>query len=258
MTKRYSAHIYIFLLCVFNRGLIADLYALDVHPQGMPCNKCHLVRGVINQQNAKTLVATQEVLCKGCHQNAITASHPTGLKPSKKPPASFPLDWKGELTCSTCHSIHSTEPGLPRVNLIGKPLCLSCHTKNFFARMKDGGTSLLLSGHLDPRASLQGNIDSFSIQCMSCHDTLVENLNVQISTNVLQHNSDNSAHPIGMQYRDSVNYGGYHPAALLPKEISLPDGKISCISCHLGYSDLHGKLVMDNTGEKLCYSCHDM
>jgi predicted CXXCH cytochrome family protein len=258
MAKRLSPYLYSFLLLVMNPWIDGELYAREYHPQKMPCNKCHLARGKINKQNAKTLVASQEMLCKGCHQNAITASHPTGLKPRKKPPEKFPLDWKGELTCSTCHSVHSDKPGLPRVDLMGKPLCLSCHNKGFFARMKDGGTSLLLSGHLDPRASLQGNIDSFSIQCMSCHDTLMENLNVQISTNVILHSSDSFVHPIGMQYLDSFNYGGFHAVALLPEQVSLPDGKISCISCHLGYSDAHGQLVVENKGEKLCYTCHDL
>jgi len=199
MNKRLLPSIFKLLLFVMSTGMMSELYALGVHPQAMPCNKCHLARGVINQQNAKTLVASQEVLCKGCHQNAITASHPTGLKPIQKPPEQFPLDWKGELTCSTCHSIHSTEPGLPRVKLMGKALCLSCHTTSFFSRMKDEGTSILLSGHLDPRASLQGDIDSFSIQCMSCHDTLEANLNVQISTNVILHSSDSFVHPIAMK-----------------------------------------------------------
>ena len=38
----------------------------------------------------------------------------------------------------------------------------------------------------------------------------------------------------------------------------LPDGKISCISCHQGYDEQHGALVLDNRADGLCFSCHDL
>jgi predicted CXXCH cytochrome family protein len=124
--------------------------------------------------------------------------------------------------------------------------------------MKDGGSSLMSFGHLDARASLAGGIDSFSIQCMSCHESLSAGLNVRVSEDVIRHDGSQISHPIGMRYEKSALYGGYRPVPLLPQEIVLPDGKVSCISCHQGYSDKHGKLVMDNTGSRLCFSCHDI
>ena len=254
-----------FFVRVLNIGLIGlgfllmdELQALESHPLGMTCSSCHLVKGTINQHNAKMLVSSQEVLCKSCHKNAITASHPSGFKPSKAPPEHFPLDWKGDLTCSTCHTIHSGERGLPRVEQSGKALCLLCHDKSFFAKMKDSGVSIMVSGHLDTRTSLEGDIDNFSIQCMACHESLADNLNVRMSANLMRHSSERVNHPIGMKYNTSMRYGGYRAVNMLPAKVSLPDGKISCISCHQGYSDPHGDLVVDNVGEKLCYSCHDM
>ena len=245
-------------LLVVSYRMIDDLNATNTHPQNTSCNDCHLARGKIDQTNAKTLVASQEELCKPCHLNALTANHPTGIKPINVPPQIFPLDWKGDLTCSTCHSLHNNEPGLLRVKRHGKELCQSCHDEKFFLNMKDGGSSVMSFGHLDARASLVGDIDSFSIQCMSCHDSLTGSLNVRLSGEVIRHNSNRVNHPIGMRYADSLSYGGYRPIAMLAGEIVLPDGKVSCISCHQGYSDKHGKLVMDNRGDGLCLSCHDI
>ncbi len=235
-----------------------DLQATITHPANMPCNTCHLAQGAIDRANAKTLVASQEELCSGCHQNALTASHPSGIKPLTEPPAIFPLDWKGDMTCSTCHRVHIDDPGKLRVKRQGKALCQSCHDEKFFSGMKDEGTSVLKFGHLDARQSLSGNIDNFSIQCMSCHDTLEDNLRVRLSGEVLRHDSNRVNHPVGKRYVDSVSYGGYRPLGSLPAAIALPDGKVSCISCHEGYSGQHGKLVVDNQGDRLCFTCHDL
>ena len=237
---------------------ISDLNAKGKHPANMACDTCHLAQGKITKKNAKTLVASQEVLCRTCHQNAVTASHPTGIKPSGDIPEKFPLDWKGDLTCSTCHKVHGSSPGLLRVHNHGKKLCMSCHDQDFFQNMKDGGMSIMVSGHLDAREPLVGEMDTFSIQCMACHENLGDNLAVSMSGNVMRHSSDRGNHPVGVLYRRAMTYGGYRREATIPKEIVLPNGKVSCISCHHGYSDKHGKLVMENTGSRLCFSCHDI
>ena len=248
------------LVSLLVTGLYAffDLKAQVPHPANMACADCHLASGEVTPENAGTLIAGQEELCKNCHPNAITASHPTGFQPQRELPAEFPLDWKGDLTCSTCHDIHGEGAGLPRVELFGQDLCLSCHEESFFTNMVDGGQSIMVSGHLDARAPLEGDIDTFSIQCLSCHETLSDDLNVQISGNVIRHNSDRGNHPVGMLYQNSITYGGYRSAVMLPTEISLPNGRVSCISCHHGYTEQHGKLVMSNDGSRLCFSCHDL
>lgn len=227
------------------------------HPPDMACDACHLAKE-ITRDNAGMLVAAQEQLCKGCHANAVVASHPSGVPPRMPIPEQFPLDWKGDMTCSTCHSIHSSKPGLPRVRASGKRLCLACHEQDFFARMKDGGISIMVSGHLDARAPLVGEIDAFSIHCMSCHDERGGDLAVSMSGNLIRHNSGRGNHPVGVPYQRGLTFGGYRPVNLLPAAVALPNGKVSCISCHESYSDRHGKLVMDNTGSRLCYTCHDL
>ena len=44
----------------------------------------------------------------------------------------------------------------------------------------------------------------------------------------------------------------------LSKKILLPMGLVSCVSCHEGYSQNHGKLVISNAGSALCFACHDL
>ncbi len=254
--------LYLALLVIGLVGLglyrISSLNANATHPANMACDQCHLARGEITTSNARTLVAGQEVLCKSCHPNAVTASHPTGIRPVMDIPAHLPLEWKGEMTCRTCHEFHGDQPGLQRVSDRGRPMCMSCHQEEFFARMKDGGMSIMVSGHLDPRMPLIGEMDTFSLQCMSCHETLGDDLGIRMSGNVIRHSSDRGNHPVGMPYQRSIGYGGYRAMAMLPKEIVLPNGKVSCISCHDGYSEQHGGLVMENEGSRLCYSCHDL
>ena len=197
--------------------LTGELRATDSHPVDMDCRDCHLAQGAIDPSNANILIASQEVLCSGCHQNALTASHPTGIKPSSPMPQQFPLDWKGDLTCSTCHNVHAGSPKKLRVQQAGRALCESCHAAEFFARMKDGGTSVMSFGHLDARASLSGDIDNFSIQCMACHELLAGNLQVRVSGRVMRHDNNRINHPVGMRYADSVSFGGYRSEALLQR-----------------------------------------
>ena len=238
--------------------LAGGLRATATHPADLDCRDCHLAQGSIDPANASLLVASQEELCGSCHQNALTASHPTGVRPSSPIPDMFPLDWKGDMTCSPCHRVHDPDSAKLRVQQAGRALCESCHAPDFFARMKDGGSSVMSFGHLDARASLSGDIDNFSIQCMTCHELLAGDLQVRVSGRVMRHDGNGVSHPVGLRYADSVSFGGYLPVTRLQRVIQLPDGKVSCISCHQGYSEQHGDLVVDNTRDQLCFSCHDL
>jgi predicted CXXCH cytochrome family protein len=227
------------------------------HPLEAQCEDCHLVRGEITQANAGQLKASQERLCGGCHEDALRVSHPSGKSVSRTLPEVFPLDWKGDMTCSTCHDVHGSSAGLMRVPQRGADLCTQCHAAAFFTRMADGAESVLHSGHLDASGRLAGRkLDAFSFRCMECHaeETTIKGL--VITGNIARHTGSSLNHPVGVSYQQAVAFGGYHPRERLNDAILLPGGVVSCISCHEGYSMEHGKLVME--GDNLCYECHDL
>ncbi len=230
------------------------------HLSDSRCSQCHL-SDQVTPDRAKSLLASQEKLCVSCHPKAIQLSHPSGFFPNRLLPQTFPLDWKGELTCSSCHEIHGKKPGLMRSMARGGAFCHECHDDAFFNRMPDHGASMVASGHLDAREKQPAvNLDAYSLQCLGCHDEKGSNI-PQVGldgSGVMRHIGTSLSHPIGRLYANSISFGGYRPAANLPAVIVLPDGKIGCVSCHEGYSKKHGGLTVDNRGSALCLTCHDM
>jgi predicted CXXCH cytochrome family protein len=251
--------------CVGAMAVAAVLIAQDrtrgPHQSLGACPECHLSGTEVLPEQAPRLIATQEVLCARCHRDALRLSHPTGIVPRRALPADYPLDWKGELTCSSCHDTHGHEPGLLRGAKRARDFCLACHDIAFFTRMKDEGTSIVISGHLDvghrPAAAA---IDGYSLHCLGCHAGGYSAMGGTVTvsrTGVVQHGSGSSPHPIGRSYRDSARKGGFNPeATLAAKKIVLPDGMLSCVSCHEAYKADHGQLLMSNEGSALCLSCH--
>ena len=224
------------------------------------CQGCHLAKSNITSDNASLLINSQEILCDSCHVNASSASHPSGFAPNRKLPDIYKLDWQGNITCSTCHNIHATDQGLMVTKLRGKDFCHSCHDESFFRNMKDSGASLFVSGHTVPDDVSDGEqVDAFSAKCMECHANEQSNLNVAFSnTGIVSHSGSRVNHPIGKDYREAARFGGYRPFNQLDKRISLPNGRLSCISCHKAYDGKHGADIMSNDYSNLCFHCHDL
>lgn len=259
MHKWTIAGVGILVLCV--AGLLyAAIGSRPSHPSGTGCGNCHIVGSDGELAQASKLVASQEQLCVKCHERAVQLSHPSGFVPRRSLPAEFPLDWKGDLTCSTCHLTHSGEPGLLRGKKRGREFCLSCHEPAFFRNMKDAGSSLVISGHLDVgRGRGTIDIDPHSLHCLGCHaGGHSGGGSVSVSRGgILRHASGSAPHPIGRSYRDASLRGGFHPEhQLAQKKIILSNGKISCVSCHEAYKKDHGKLVVSLNRSALCLSCH--
>jgi predicted CXXCH cytochrome family protein len=242
---------------------VAD--AVDVHPIGSACSDCHLAGDATTVENFYELIGDQGALCSGCHEDAMAVAHPSDFSPNRSIPVGYPVDWKGDVTCSTCHLVHGNTRGLIRGNKYGRDLCLSCHELSFFTRMADTGLSIQQVGHLKvSKEELAVPVDDYSMHCLSCHSDgaggyLVE---VDMSGNVRHNGSNRVAHPIGVQYSVALERGLEHgskfrPAAALNKKILLPNDMVSCVSCHEGYSERHGALVMSNGGSRLCLECHD-
>jgi len=255
----------IFLLAALTAGIASVIYGAGLstranHMADERCGSCHLAESGVTPANASKLMASQELLCARCHADALKMSHPSGFVPGRALPAAYPLDWKGELTCSSCHEPHGVSPGLLRGDKRNKDMCLACHDINFFYQMKDSGVSILQSGHLNAtRAELSSiDLDPYSLECMACHGNSGESPQVAIGSNaVIRHSSGSANHPIGRNYADAFATGGYRAQNMLSKNVWLPDGKISCVSCHDGYNKKHGKVIVPSRGAGLCYECHD-
>lgn len=246
------------LLGVVATALIA-VVTPSAHPTKSECSSCHLGDVNVNPAQATKLVGSQEQLCVKCHQAAVKVSHPSGFAPRRPMPADFPLDWKGDMTCSTCHVTHGAAPGLLRGDKRGKGFCLSCHDPAFFNGMKDSGTSVVTSGHMPVgRASM--DIDAHSLQCLGCHTSgsYAGGGVVSLGGNgVVRHASGAAAHPIGRLYSAVSRNADYQPEAVLAqKKILLSDGKVSCVSCHEVYKKEHGKLILTMDRSALCFACH--
>jgi hypothetical protein len=182
-------------------------------------------------------------------------SHPTGFVPGRPLPPEFPLDERGELTCSTCHGLlDGTQTGL-RTDKTGAEFCGSCHDSAFFSQMADGGRSLFPSGHLDADRSTLGPVDGYSMKCMNCHsDEATISGTKTVPRSFMLPVIGGTNHPIGADYARFESQHGYNPASSLSRDILLPDDRVSCLSCHEGYSRQHGKVVQFDT---LCTQCHD-
>ncbi len=240
------------------------LYALESGQQfdDASCDSCHVAGTNVSSSNASILHGSLEQLCQQCHQGAVAVSHPSGLRPSMAVPEQFPLDWKGDLTCSSCHVVHGQVHGQLRVDVRGEAFCTQCHQLSFFERMADGGGSLMVSGHLDATTAPDNQLsDTYSIQCMTCHGDKAEAPDRLVSidqSNVARHGSGSMNHPVGVDYVTASAFGGYRPVGQLAPEILLPGGQVSCISCHESYSDQHGSVVLSQRGSNLCFQCHDL
>lgn len=68
------------------------------------------------------------------------------------------------------------------------------------------------------------------------------------------------SHPVGIDYRlAQLNSGGkLRDPLLLDPLVKLENGLVGCTSCHDSNSGLTAKLVMPNTGSRLCFACHDL
>ncbi|VAW63462.1 hypothetical protein MNBD_GAMMA09-827 [hydrothermal vent metagenome] len=229
------------------------------HPENMMCKSCHMVSGNITPENAYQLLATQEKLCSSCHEKVLKVSHPSGLVPSMSIADVFPLDWKHEMTCSTCHNVHAVKYASIRGGLRGKALCLSCHQLSFFSEMKDSGVSIQRSVHKASGVKTASVVDSYSLECLNCHANEGDRKSVVVnSRGIVKHSSGAVNHPVGMLYRGSYTKGNYKNISRISKKIILPDGKVSCISCHKAYSQKHGAVVDVMSTTALCFECHDM
>ena len=237
----------------------------DVHNFSGRCSGCHLTE----PKKKGKLIFTRDIsfLCTECHEEAKTLSHPVDIEPSMKVPNGFPLNWKREITCITCHVAHMAESktgrSLMRNELKGEVFCRSCH--NVAIEDLARHTTTLERAHVKKRSYTVKNrfdlIDDLSMKCLNCHDAALSSdtlIPVLGRGNYSHRASLGVSHPIGVDYFDVAVRRAmpYIKPENLDKRITLFNKKIGCGTCHNPYSNEHFQLVMSNEGSRLCFACH--
>jgi hypothetical protein len=116
--------------------------------------------------------------------------------------------------------------------------------------------SSLFAGDISAQDLDSFQVDAVSWECMKCHDRDVPSgVNIWGRTN----------HPYGIDYKAYArlpwNIGRYEDPANLDPAIKLPEGRITCITCHeqrlpTKDEDTHGRRNLTEHGGNLCLNCH--
>ena len=110
-------------------------------------------------------------------------------------------------------------------------------------------------------------VDAVSLECINCH-----------MNRLTPENQSREDHYSGYDHVIGIDYASYAadgsltlPNALNPA-LKLIDGRISCVTCHVGYNpndheglakqrrkkgSVYVMLTIDNKGSALCLSCHN-
>ncbi len=129
---------------------------------------------------------------------------------------------------------------------------------------------LPLSGlPFDPQANLSVQWNQDSRLCLGCHDgTLATNiLSPDLNAILGSFRGETpknfclaQGHPVGIDYRlaQLSSKGRLRDPSMLDPALKLENGQVGCTSCHDPNSEHRAKLVMSNTGSRLCFSCHNL
>lgn len=234
------------------------------------CLDCHLT---VPREGSNPGTFKKDItnMCMGCHASVQDLSHPVDVVPSMSVPSQFPLDWKRELSCVSCHYAHRQGYGSSHVrsSATGEGFCTMCHDNlaNELHKVSVGTAHTGRSyGAFNAPGETLYTLDELSIRCMACHDavfaneSLVTNKALTITDSGMFHNIANIglSHPIGMNYYEikRMYHGAYRGPDELPPQVKLFGGVIGCATCHNPYSAQHDDLVISNDGSALCLACH--
>lgn len=206
------------------------------------------------------------------------SNHPVGIAPSSDIaiPEGWPLGADGVITCFTCHVALPEFDGASDAKLRGfddrteEPVsfCVNCHGEQRQQSAAAMHWEAVQVAHVKPEAGggfgSGRSLDGESRRCLGCHD----GVNAMESRNTTpwsrgggDHGSRTANHPVGARYPSSGSRGSnraLRPASLLPEEVRLPDGKVSCVSCHDLYATRRLYLTVPLDGSQLCFTCHAM
>ncbi len=92
------------------------------------CLDCHLVKPAPGGDPG-IFIVDKTPMCTDRHEDTMDLSHPVDILPSMAVPRELPLDWKGQVTCVTCHPAHDRGYGEfhLRSDATGQGFCILCH-----------------------------------------------------------------------------------------------------------------------------------
>ncbi|UCF33999.1 MAG: hypothetical protein JSV78_01575 [Phycisphaerales bacterium] len=211
------------------------------------------------------------------------SNHPVNVLPSQAVsiPADWPLSNEGAITCLTCHvrlpSMRGDGARYLRDGEVratdAKAYCARCHaTDGADARSAMHWIALDRAHYYrddtqrcyDRGAPFGSALDAESRRCLSCHDgvTAGDSINPTSINEGSTHIWDpKRSHPVGVLFPRAGARGcevSFRSVALLPPEVRLPEGKVSCVSCHDLYARDRHLLSVPIEGSALCFACHDM
>lgn len=204
-------------------------------------------------------------------------NHPVGMVPSHNVdiPADWPLEPGGTVGCVTCHYQLPAFDGTPDPFLrdfdpaarFTSAFCTNCHTDDPSAGAVGAHWMAIERAHLgtgnESLVSVGGGLDSESRRCLECHDgvTASDASGGGSGHATTSFTDQRSNHPVGVDYpprSSKQSRWGYRAVAMLPDEMRLPGGMVSCVSCHNLYDREKRLLTVENAGSALCLSCHAM
>jgi predicted CXXCH cytochrome family protein len=127
----------------------------------------------------------------------------------------------------------------------------------------DGSVSTFLFGN-SATVKNQGSstLDSFSQDCLGCHDGFQagdRKINYKNSPGQKSHwDQGASEHPIGMNYAaySAMDSQSYKPVSGFGSKMMFVNGRVGCTTCHDPLNQEKGHLVMSDYRSALCLTCH--
>jgi predicted CXXCH cytochrome family protein len=122
--------------------------------------------------------------------------------------------------------------------------------------------SSFVTGEKSDSFSQGGSVDSFSRDCLTCHDGgHASDVKINYRNNPGSKNTKFGRakdHPIGMDYNSysAMDPQNYKPVAAFNSKMTFVDGKVGCLTCHNPLKPEKTHLVMSDQGSALCLSCH--
>jgi predicted CXXCH cytochrome family protein len=217
------------------------------------------------------------ILATRLREGPGVSNHPVDVVPSGAVtiPSGWPLGADGAITCSTCHEAIPSLEGATEFHLrefdattgASRDFCVKCHGDGSAPTAGSMHWMAVGVAHVKRETGrYKGNYgmpDAESRRCLGCHDgvTAAEHMNSPLGKGARSVGDRRRSHPVGMEYRDdrlAAVGTRLRPAGLLPRQVRLPGGSVSCVSCHDLYANEPHRLAVPITGSKLCLTCHDM